>query len=286
MTVRFWGTRGSIPKPGPTTLKYGGNTSCIEVRSSSGTLVVIDCGSGSHDLGQTLTAKSDEPIQGSMLISHTHWDHIQGFPFFAPLFVPGNKWDIYAPKGLNTSLEETLSGQMQYTYFPITLDVMGADIHYYELEEGEFPIQEIRVRSHYLNHPALTLGYRLEVNGCSVVYVCDHEPYCVDTCFESGDLSTKEQAMVEFLRNADLVIHDAQYTTEEFKEKVGWGHSSGEYAANICQAAGVKQLALTHHDPTRVDEAVDQIVQDIQNQSNGQMTIFGAAEGSEINLAT
>jgi len=284
MKVRFWGTRGSIPKPGPKTLKYGGNTSCVEVRSSSGTLVVIDCGSGSHDLGQSLMAQANGPIQGTILISHTHWDHIQGFPFFAPLFVSGNEWNIYAPRGLNSSLEDTLSGQMQYTYFPITLDVMGADIHYHELVEGEFSIGDIRVRTHYLNHPALTLGYRLEVDGSSVVYVCDNEPYCADTCFESGNLSAQEQAMLEFLRNADLVIHDAQYTAKELKEKTGWGHSSGEYAASICKAAGVKQLALTHHDPTREDEAVDRIVNELQSHFQTNLTIFGAAEGTEIEL--
>lgn len=221
MKVCFWGTRGSIPKPGPKTLRYGGNTSCVEVRSATGTIVVIDCGSGAHDLGQSLMAEADGPVKGAMLISHTHWDHIQGFPFFAPLFVDGNQWDIYAPRSLNTSLQETLSGQMQYTYFPVSLDAMGAKLHYHDLVEGEFSIGDIRVKTHYLNHPALTLGYRLEVDGRVVVYICDNEPYCAETCFEGEQISSQEQAMLNFVRDADLVIHDAQYSAREYPDKVG-----------------------------------------------------------------
>jgi phosphoribosyl 1,2-cyclic phosphodiesterase len=122
MRVRFWGTRGSIAKPGPSTVRYGGNTSCVEVRSAGGVLVVLDCGTGAHGLGQALMAAAKEPLRGHIFISHTHWDHIQGLPFFAPLFKPGNEWDIYAPRGLGQSLRDTLAGQMQYTYFPITLE--------------------------------------------------------------------------------------------------------------------------------------------------------------------
>src|SRR5713226_7505898 len=163
MRVRFWGTRGSIPKPGPRTVRYGGNTSCVEVRSSNGTLVVLDCGTGAHDLGQALLAEGP-PAHGHLLITHTHWDHIQGIPFFAPLFVRGTEWDVYAPRGFGQSLDETLAGEMQYTYFPVTLDAMGATIRFHELVEGVFAIDDIRVTARYLNHPALTLGYRLEAD--------------------------------------------------------------------------------------------------------------------------
>ena len=167
MLVRFWGTRGSLAKPGPGTVRYGGNTSCVEVRSAAGTLVVIDCGTGAHDLGQALMAEPDQPVRGHLLISHTHWDHIQGIPFFAPLFEPDNEWDIYAPHSLSQSIRDTLAGQMQYTYFPVTLEALGAKIRYHDLVEGVFQVGDITVRSRYLNHPALTLGYRLEADGVS-----------------------------------------------------------------------------------------------------------------------
>ena len=133
MRIQFWGTRGSIAKPGPSTARYGGNTSCIEVRSARETLVILDCGTGGHPLGQKLMSGGAKGLRGHILISHTHWDHIQGIPFFAPLFVPGNEWDIYGPKGLGQSLPEALAGQMQYTYFPVTLDQCGAKIRYHDL---------------------------------------------------------------------------------------------------------------------------------------------------------
>ena len=146
MQVRFWGTRGSIARPGPGTVRYGGNTSCVEVRSARGTLVVLDCGTGAHALGQALMAAGGKGLRGHILISHTHWDHIQGIPFFDPLFVAGNEWDIYGPKGLGQSLRETLAGQMQYAYFPVTLDQCRARIRYHDLVEGTFDIDDIRSR--------------------------------------------------------------------------------------------------------------------------------------------
>src|SRR5499433_2702974 len=145
MHMRFWGTRGSLPKPGPTTLRYGGNTSCVEVRTAGGTLIVLDCGSGAYGLGQALLAEASGPLHGHLLISHTHWDHIQGFPFFAPLFVPGNEWDIYAPGSVGQQLETTLAGQMEYTYFPVTLEQLNASIRYHDLVEGQFAIGGVRI---------------------------------------------------------------------------------------------------------------------------------------------
>src|SRR2546428_2181685 len=150
MRVQFWGTRGSIAKPGPSTARYGGNTSCVEARSARGTLVIVDCGTGGHSLGQNLISAGAKGLRGHILITHTHWDHIQGFPFFAPLFVPGNEWDIYAPGGVGGQIQATLAGQMQYTYFPVTLDQLAARINYHELVEGTFEIGPIRVTAQYL----------------------------------------------------------------------------------------------------------------------------------------
>ena len=140
MDVRFWGTRGSVAKPGPTTLRYGGNTSCVEVRTADGTLIVLDCGTGAHGLGQALLASGEHPLRGHLLITHTHWDHIQGFPFFAPLFVPGNEWDLYAPGSVGQQSKRTLAGQMEYEYFPVTLEQLNATIRYHDLVEGQFAI--------------------------------------------------------------------------------------------------------------------------------------------------
>src|SRR5262245_5928851 len=176
MEVRFFGTRGSIPVPGPRTIKYGGNTSCTAIRSSRDTLIVLDMGTGSFSLGQTL-ATTGKPVKGHVLISHTHWDHIQGLPFFAPFFRPGNEWDVSAPRGLSGSLRETLSGQMQYTYFPLELEQLGAPIRYHDLVEGTLALDDFAVQAQYLNHPAMTLGYRLEGDGETVVYALDHEPF-------------------------------------------------------------------------------------------------------------
>lgn len=288
MLVRFWGTRGSIPKPGPSTLRYGGNTSCVEVRSSSGTLLVLDCGTGALALGQMLVKSEARPITGHLLIGHTHWDHIQGFPFFAPLFVPGDEWHIYGPRGIGDSLRESLAGQMQYAYFPVTLKDLGATIHYHDLVEGTLAVGDIAITTQYLNHPALTLGYRLEADGVSVVYSTDHEPHAARGGAGMQAPPAREEARhVRFLSGADLLIHDAQYTASEYAARKGWGHSTVEYAADVALAAGVRRLALFHHDPMRTDEAVDELVVRVQDRvakGGGAVEVFAAAEGQVLEL--
>ena len=296
MHIRFWGTRGSLAKAGPTTLRYGGNTSCVEVGMADGTLIVFDCGTGAHGLGQALLASGKRSIDGHLLITHTHWDHIQGFPFFAPLFIPGNTWDIYAPGGLGNRLEATLSGQMEYTYFPVTLEQLGSTIRFHDLVEGPFDLGSGRVTARYLNHPALALGYRLEVNGACVVYATDHEPHTrnqsqtVDPNAAPAralEVHREELGHIAFLSQADLVIHDAQYTAAEYPQKVGWGHSTVEYAVDVALAAQVKRLALFHHDPLRDDAAVDRLV-DLCHQRvaarGGTLEVFAAAEGQVVEL--
>lgn len=287
MEVRFWGTRGSIAAPGPSTIRYGGNTSCVELRSSSGTLVVIDCGTGAHRLSHALMQGGPRPLRGHILISHTHWDHIQGLPFFAPLFVPGNEWDIYAPHGFEQSVQETLAGQMQYTYFPVALHDLPATIRYHEMVEGTLEVGDIRVTTRYLNHPALTLGFRLEADGVCVVYACDHEPHHREVADGVGELHGGDARHAEFVRDADLLIHDAQYVAAEYDAKKGWGHSTVEYAVEVSRAAGVRRLALTHHEPMRDDAALDAIVARLRarNDATGStMDIFAAAEGQSIEL--
>jgi phosphoribosyl 1,2-cyclic phosphodiesterase/DNA-binding response OmpR family regulator len=289
MRLRFWGTRGSIAKAGPSTVRYGGNTSCVEVRSKAGTLLVLDCGTGAHGLGQALVAARTAPYRGHMLITHTHWDHIQGFPFFAPLFVKGDEWDVYAPRGLRESLRDSLAGQMQYTYFPISLEQFAATIRYHDLVEGVFTIGDVRVTTRYLNHPALALGYRLEADGAAIVYATDHEPHTRALAEgDAGDLRGEDRRHVEFLADADLIIHDAQYTAAEYPAKVGWGHSTLESVVAVAGAAGARRLALFHHDPLRDDEAIDRLVADARRRAGEaglRLDVFAGADGQTIDVA-
>ena len=286
MRVRFFGTRGSIATPGPHTLRYGGNTSCIEVQSNAGTLVILDMGTGAAVLGRELMARG-EPSRGHILISHTHWDHIQGIPFFSPLFVPGFEWDIYGPRGLHQGLRQTLAGQMQSTYFPVTLEQLGATIRYRELVEGRLRIGDIEVTCRYLNHPALTLGYRLEADGAALVYACDHEPHSHALASGVGDFLGEDRRHAEFLAGADLVVHDAQYLASEYPQKIGWGHSTIEYACAVARLAKVGQLALTHHDPMRDDAAIDALVDSLRTEGFrlAGPQIIAAAEGHQVELS-
>ena len=230
MRVRFFGTRGSIATPGPHTLRYGGNTSCIEVQSSAGTLVILDMGTGAAVLGRELMARG-EPSRGHILISHTHF--LRHFSF------PALSGTSTGPRGLHQGLRQTLAGQMQSTYFPVTLEQLGATIRYRELVEGRLRIGDIEVTCRYLNHPTLTLGYRLEADGAALVYACDHEPHSHALATGVGDFLGEDRRHAEFLAGADLVVHDAQYLASEYPQKIGWGHSTIEYACAVARLAKV-----------------------------------------------
>jgi phosphoribosyl 1,2-cyclic phosphodiesterase/DNA-binding response OmpR family regulator len=285
MRVQFWGARGSLATPGPTTVRYGGNTSCTEITTPDGSRIIIDCGTGIRELGNHLLANAPAPLNGHILISHTHWDHIQGIPFFGPFFAPGNTWDLYAPKGMRRSLRDALEGQMQYSYFPVQLDELGAEIRYHELVEGVFQIADVTIRTRYLNHPALTLGFRLEAAGTAIVYASDHEPHSRHLADGTGEINGEDLRHCEFLAGADLVIHDAQFTAEEYPRKIGWGHSTVDYALALCRAAGVKRVALTHHDPSRDDDAIDRIVAKAHASLKGSSTVMevsAAREGTTL----
>ena len=290
MRVRFWGTRGSSSTPGPTTLRYGGNTSCIEVRADDGTLVVLDSGTGAHALGAALVGPGGDPVRGHMLIGHTHWDHIQGFPHFAPLFVEGSEWDVYAPGGRSQQIQDALAGQMAHQYSPINLDALHADVRYHDLSEGSFDLGSVRVQAQYMNHPALTLGYRLEVDGVIVVYATDHEPHSlhpIDAPPGASPIHREDQRHARFLEGADLVVHDAQYVLDEFPNKNGWGHTPIERAVDYAILARAKRLALFHHDPNREDAAVDRVCElarERVRRAECALEVFAAAEGEVIEL--
>ncbi len=285
MNVRFWGTRGSIAVPGFGTAKYGGNTSCVEVRTSDGTVIVLDCGTGARDLGMELMRSAPQPLRLHLFIGHTHWDHIQGFPFFVPAFLPNAELNIYAPLGFQHTVADAIAGQMQYPYFPITLRDLRSRIHFIELEEGFFRVGDALVETQYLNHTAPTIAYRISSNGATVAYVTDHEPFWKPdgkVFRHPGD-----QRHIAFLKGADLVIHDAQYTDEEYATKVGWGHSTFEYATDVALAAGSARLALFHHDPAHDDTTLDRLEGAARARvmdRRGTLDVFAAQEGLSLEL--
>lgn len=308
MLVKFWGVRGSIAVPGPHTARYGGNTSCIEVRSDSGRVLILDAGTGIRPLGNDLMGRG-LPLHVTLLISHTHWDHIQGFPFFVPAYVPGNRIDICGPVHFDVDAGKTLKSvfdmQMDYAYFPVSTAQLNAELTFRNLKDEPVEIGEFRVRPTYLNHPITSLGYRIECDGRTVVYTGDNEPYR-DTIYGVVDPNTLDdeeradyddvqrevaasaQRVVDFARGADLLIADCQYTDKEYPSRVGWGHSPVSYVERLAIDAGVGRLALFHHDPMRTDEQLAAIEAEVRqrvgNATGGRTEAFAAAEGLEVRL--
>lgn len=244
MDIRFWGVRGSIASPGPETANVGGNTSCVEVMCNS-QRIVLDAGTGLRALGNALVA-TREPQSLSLLLSHFHWDHIQGLPFFVPAYMPQTKLTVVGASDGRHSLRDKLSRQMTEPHFPVQLDDLSAQLTYREARPSSaFELGEVRVKVARLNHPGGVFAYRLEHEGTSLVYATDTEHYaCVDP------------ALKNLAQGADVLIYDAQYTEEEYQSKVGWGHSTYVAGAEVAKAAGVKRLVLFHHDPMRTDEGV------------------------------
>ncbi len=258
IAVKFWGTRGSIPTPGRTTLRYGGNTSCVEVRCGE-TVILLDCGTGAREAGLALAKEfKGKTLHAHVFVSHTHWDHIQGFPFFVPAYVPGNHLTLYSVRGADKSLEKIFTGQMDSSYFPVDLTDMMAHLDFVELE-GTIELGSAKIQHTYLNHPGLAVGFRIEAEGKTVVYITDHEPYS-RLSGESDHNRKLDREVDEFARGADIYIREAQYTEEEYPAKRGWGHSTWKDAVNSAHAANAKQLVLYHHDPMHDDDFLDEVV--------------------------
>ena len=249
MQITFWGVRGSIPAPGPSTVEIGGNTSCVEVRAGKA-ILIFDGGTGLRMLGKKLLKET--PITAHMFFSHVHWDHIQGFPFFEPAFVKGNEFHLYGGNNVSRTLAETLEGQMDQPNFPVDLGAMGAKVSFRDVPEGEaVEIDDgsggkVRVTNARGNHPQGVFAFRVEHKGKVVVYATDTEHY-------DGRLDDKLAALA---KGADIFIYDAQYTPEEYSAKKGWGHSTFEEGVKLAKHSGVKRLVLFHHDPTQNDAAV------------------------------
>ncbi|MBC7249185.1 MAG: MBL fold metallo-hydrolase [Anaerolineae bacterium] len=273
MKVRFWGVRGGVPVPGPDTVRVGGNTPCVEVRSPEGDLIILDAGSGIRPLGLALQHEFPERLICSILISHTHLDHIQGFPFFAPARQRHNRIIIFGEKRFDERLEEILAGQMRAVYLPFALEDMDADILIKEMRNGETLVigNNTLVDVRRLEHPGGVFGFRITNRDMVLAYATDvgHGPSGLD------------QRVVDLARSADLLIHDAQFSVEQKAQYWDWGHSSWEDAVQVAVAAGVKKLALFHHDMLASDTQLEELEKQAQAVFPGA---FVAREGLEIVL--
>ncbi len=255
--IKFWGVRGSIPCPGWETVRYGGNTSCVEMQVG-GERLIFDGGTGLRILGQSLMAES--PVKAHLFFTHSHWDHIQGFPFFIPAFIRGNTFKIYAvPSSNGATLKQRLDDQMSHPNFPVPLQIMEADLEFYNLEMGEtLHYGDVSVETLPLNHPGEAVGYRVNWRGLSAAYITDTEHFP----------ARLDDNVLALAWQADVMIIDATYTDEEYNDpqysKVGWGHSTWQQAVKIAQAAQVKQLVLFHHDPAHNDDFLDRIGEQVR----------------------
>jgi phosphoribosyl 1,2-cyclic phosphodiesterase len=309
MTVRFWGVRGSYPAPGLQTSRYGGNTSCVSVRVGDGPpsddapLIVIDAGTGIRRLGKEMMEGEFSSGQGSahLLVSHTHWDHIQGLPFFAPFYRAGNRFHVYARYRDDTHLRTVFASQSESPYFPVPFDEVQAGLVFRELNEGaRFQIGPVQVSCTRLNHPWIANAYRLECDGYAVCYVTDTAPFrdilieqeFIRTPPRPGDplkpadaakLQRMRDGVVRLCRNADLVIYDTQFTPEEYVLRPHWGHSCPEDAMEIAREAGAKSVCLFHHAPERTDAQLDEILA-IQRARNPDLDVIAASEGQAVTL--
>jgi phosphoribosyl 1,2-cyclic phosphodiesterase/CheY-like chemotaxis protein len=277
--VKFWGTRGSIATPGPETIRYGGNTACVEVRCGDD-IIIFDCGTGIRELGISLAKEyADRNLEVHLFVSHTHWDHIQGFPFFQPAYRAGNRVNIYSLHSPDRSLEKLFTGQMDGNYFPVTLDDLMARLHFEELA-GEVQIGDVKISNMHLNHPGLALSFRMESKGRSLVYMTDHEPYH-KLLGESQHTKKLDAEIDAFAKNSDLLIREAQYTDAEYLTKKGWGHSSTTDAALSAIAAETKRLAIFHHDPMHDDQQIDSMIEFCREkikEQGKQIRVMGAAD--------
>ena len=283
--LTFWGTRGTIPTPGPQTARYGGNTACVELTDGSGNMVILDAGTGIRGLGRQLAGTNGKKgIRADLIISHAHWDHIQGLPYFAPLFMKGNVLKVWGPQQGDVEMETILRQMMHPAVFPVPLDALAATIEVQHVRPEEpintpgFTVTAMRVR-----HPAVTMGYRLErKGGPSIVYVTD------DELGPAGDYKVGpnwHKRFVDFIGDCDLLIHDAMYTPDEIKNHQGWGHSTWSEAVKLGLESGAKQLALFHHEPEHGDKALDEIALRAANEAGkGKLKVFAATEGASLKL--
>ncbi|MBF0187357.1 MAG: MBL fold metallo-hydrolase [Magnetococcales bacterium] len=296
MKLTFRGVRGSIPAPGPKTVRYGGNTTCIEIRTDDNDLIILDAGTGIFPLAHTLFPEL--PITAHVFITHTHWDHIQGLPFFIPLFIPGNTVHLYGARDpvYDRDLQEIMAQQWQHTYYPVRDAELKAHLHYHTLREGEtIPVGEnTTVTNIFMNHPVLNFGYRIECNGKSIFFTGDHEHLL--NIFQPDELGyegfqlamdEKSRRIIDFIKGVDILIADTSYTEDEYPERIGWGHGTYDKNVALAREAGAKQLYFTHHEPTRSDDDLDTLLEELKGRypaEEGMPICHLAREGELIEL--
>lgn len=300
LLIRFWGVRGSVAVPGPDTVRYGGNTACIEVRYGR-EIVILDAGTGIRELGKSLAREfAGRSGRVSILISHTHWDHIQGFPFFAPAYRKRQRIQIRGGRGSGASLRQTVASAVESPFFPVALPEMPGTISFEEITTQDFRLGPIRVRYAEINHPGYGVAYRLETPAGSLAYVPDHEVPLAPAATTAAKRSSRarrtsptaeqrDAAMRALIQGVDLLIHDAQYTAAEYAERVGWGHSCVDATVRVAADAGVGRLVLFHHDPDRTDAQMDAILATARRQAKSlapRLVVEAAREGGEYRLTS
>ncbi len=277
--LKFWGVRGSIPTPGPATVKYGGNTSCVEVRAD-GQIIVLDAGTGLRLLGLELIAEFDtQPLELTLLLTHTHWDHIQGLPFFLPVYKPQNHLRILGYEGARHGLEVVLAGQMESPFFPIGLREVPANVRIEELKVMDFKVGPVRVQACFASHPGKCVGYRLFTSTGSIAFFPDNELPREDA---SGN-----QRMIDFLRGTDVLIMDTQFDPEEYLKHIGWGHGCLDDVVALALKAEVKKLFLFHHDPGHDDAKISHMLtqaRKLVTGRKGNLQVEAAREGLTVEL--
>lgn len=289
LRVRFWGTRGSIPTPGARTVRYGGNTPCTEIRTDDGWLIILDAGTGIRELGRDLLTRSNgAPIQGDIFLTHAHWDHIQGIPFFAPIFGRGNHFTIWGSESLEKSVDKIVRDQMSPVVFPVTFEELDATIDFRSLPVGTRTAGTgYEVTAFAVQHPGGALGYRFTEpggRGESLVYVSDNE---LGAHPRYGSPADWRDQMVEFVRGARILIHDTTYTTEEYDHHRGWGHSTYRETVELALEAEVGTLVLFHHEPRRTDDQLDACLAECRasvKARSGKLQVVAAAEGLTLTL--
>ncbi len=306
MKIKFWGVRGSIPCPGPDTVEYGGNTACIELRTGDDNrIIIIDAGSGIRSLGDSIVKNDlkNGPLKIDIFITHTHWDHIMGFPFFTPIYIPGTEINVYGPVTYeDEGLDRIIGAQLQYRYFPVKQSELSASINYHPLKERTLDLGNgLFVTTKYLNHPILCLGYRFEYKARSFCTAYDTEPFLNlfptdpsdpgydETAAEEGEKVAREEneKLLQFFKGADLLVYDSQYTKKEYEaSRKGWGHTNFEFALNSAHKAKVKKLLFFHHDPLRTDAELSDLVAGYKKKITGKtaLEVEAAREGMEVIL--